>query len=133
MGDISRRLGRLEGETRSEPEDARKREKERAAALHMAECANRDSLRDGLDPPFEITGSGEVFSVHDGRPVTRGHQALCERLYWQYLAWGIAGFDEEAEAFYTPAGEFALSRTDFNLARLFRLNSSRNRGRVLLE
>ncbi len=94
----------------------------------MGECANRDSRREGLDPPFEITESGEVFSVHDGRPVVSGHQALCERFYWQNLAWGVPGHDEAAQAFYTLDGEFALSRTDFDFARLFRLNSSEGGG-----
>lgn len=129
MGGIKRRLDKLEGDTQAGPEDAHKQEKERAAALHMAECSNRDNRREGLDPFFEITESGEVFSAHDGRPVTGGRQALCERFYWQHLLWGIRGYDEEAEAFYTPEGEFALSQTDFDLPRLFRLNSStRNRG-----
>ena len=58
MGDIKRRLDRLEGETRAEPGDERKREKDRAAALHMAECSNEEGRRDGLEPFFEITESG---------------------------------------------------------------------------
>ena len=124
MGDIKRRLGRLEGETRTEPEDERKREKDRAAALHMAECSNEEGRRDGRDPFFEITESGEVFSVHDGRLITDGRQALCEQWYWQNLVWGVRGYDEKTEAFYTPEGEFALSRTDFDLRRVFLLNSS---------
>lgn len=123
MGDIKRRLDRLESDTQAGPEDERKREKDRAGALHMAECSNRDSRRDGLDPFFEITESGEVFSTYDGRPVTDGHQALCEQWYWQNLAWGVRGYDEETESFYTPEGEFALFRTDFDLARVFQLDS----------
>ena len=122
MGDIERRLSRLEGETRTEPEDERKREKDRAAALHMAECSNEEGRRDGREPFFEIT-AGEVFSAYDGRPITDGHQALCERFYWQNRAWGVGGYDEETEAFYTPAGEFALSRTTFDLRRVFQLTS----------
>ncbi len=131
MGTMRRRLERLETSTQSVSEDPHEREKERAGALHMAECANRDSRRDGLDPPFEITESGEVFSAYDGRPVTNGHQAFCERFYWQNLAWGVPGHDEDAEAFYTPEGEFAVSRTELHFQRLFRLNSSEGGGRKL--
>ncbi len=123
MGDIRRRLDRLEGETQARPEDEHKREKDRADALHMAECGNRDARLDGLEPIFEITESGEVFSTHDGRPVTDGHQALCEQWYWLHLKWGVSGYDEETEAFYTPDGELALSRTNFDIARVFRLGS----------
>ena len=123
MGDIKRRLDRLEGETRTEPEDERKREKDRAAALHMAECSNEEGRRDGRDPFFEITESGEVFSVHDGRPVTDGRQALCEQWYWQNLFWGVRGYDEETEAFYTSDGKFALSRADFDFPQVFRLST----------
>ena len=124
---IKKRLDILEGDIRATPEDIREqdreREKERADALHVAECSNRDSRREGLGPFFKTTESGEVFSAYDGRPVTRGHQALAERLYWRYLAWGVRGHDEEAEALYTPEGELALSRTRFNLAQTFRLAS----------
>lgn len=90
---LGKRLSRLEhGGNRDEVEDdVHKQKRERANALHMAECSNRDSRREGVEPFFEITESGEVFSAYDGRLVVTGHQALCERLYWRCLAWGVRG------------------------------------------
>ncbi len=120
---LGRRLSRLEhGVNRDEVEEERKQKGERADALHVAECSNRDSRREGLEPFFEITENGEVFSAYDGRPVTRGYQAHCEGLYWQYLAWGVRDLihDEDAQEFCTQGGELALSRTYMHLRRLVR-------------
>lgn len=120
---LDKRLSRLEREAvRDEVGDERKREKERADALHMARCANGEGRRDGLEDIFEITEDGEVYNAHDGRPVVTGHQALCERFYWSELWWGDRGFihDEGAQEFRTPDGEPVVSRTYVHLPRLFR-------------
>lgn len=117
------RLERLEREViRDEVEDERKRERERADALHMAECSNEEGRRDDLEDIFEITEDGEVYSAHDGHHIVSGYQALCERFYWSEFAWGDRGFihDEEAQEFRTQNGELALSRTYVHLPRLFR-------------
>ncbi len=62
-----------------------------------------------------------MLCTYDDRPVVTWNQTLAEEWYWQNLAWGVRGHDEETEAFYTPEGELALSRTRCDLARTFRL------------
>jgi hypothetical protein len=61
-----------------------------------------------------------VFCARDGRPVTNTQQTLAEKFYLMELGWGGPGLvhDPEAEAFYTPEGEIALSRDFVHLERL---------------
>jgi hypothetical protein len=63
-------------------------------------------------PPFRIDEEGAVFSSRDGKPITEYAQTLAEFWYWEevderelYLI-----HDEEAETFYTPEGNLAISR-----------------------
>ncbi len=84
---------------------------------------NDTRRREGLEPVFEITEGGDVLCTHDGRLVETWEQTLAEDWYRRQLAWSTRGHDEEAEAFYTPEGELALSRTYCNLERVFRLLS----------
>ena len=67
--------------------------------------------------PFTIAEDGGVFSARDGKPITDFAQTLAEVWYWQEVEWGGSDLvhDEEAEAFYTPNGELALSRDRVNL------------------
>jgi hypothetical protein len=68
-----------------------------------------------------ITAEGGIYT-RDGRPVTEYHQLGAEEFYWMEVEWGGPGFihDEEAEAFYTPEGELAVSRTRFDLRHLLK-------------
>jgi hypothetical protein len=101
---------------RPEDERERKREEWRAHIRHAAECANRDRGRENLEPIFEITDDGTVYTF-DGRLVDDRHQSLAETFYWMEVGWGSPGLvhDEEEEAFYTLEGELAVSRTRCDL------------------
>ena len=105
------------------PEDQREREREREEwrghIRHAAECDTRQRQRDGLEPIFEISEDGTVYTF-DGRLVDDCHQSLAETFYWMEVEWGSPGLvhDEEAEAFYTPEGELAVSRTRCDLQRI---------------
>jgi hypothetical protein len=71
-------------------------------------------------PPFEITPDGKVVCARDGKAVTTYHQTRAEAWYWEEVeqgGWGLI-HDEQAEAFYTPEGEVAVSRTHFDLRHL---------------
>ncbi len=63
-------------------------------------------------PPFVIADDGTVSCSRDGRPVTTYPQTLAEVWFWQEMEAPGLGlvYDEDAEAFYNRAGEFALSR-----------------------
>lgn len=118
------RVNRLEDEHRPELAklDEREREKWRERILYEANRMNESREREGREPVFEITDNGDVFCTHDGRPVTELRQTLAEDWYWQELEWGCPlrlVHDEEAEAFYTPEGDLALSRHVVNLQHLF--------------
>jgi hypothetical protein len=122
MRDIERRLSRLEDAERLVPADEHQREEERKRRIReQAEHVNRCRERGAL-PLFEIAENGDVFCTHDGRPVTDSRQVLAEEFYWQTLGWGGPGLvhDEEAEAFYTPSGDLALSREYVNLQHLLK-------------
>ncbi len=114
---LRRRIGALEGGA-----DAGETEAERAERLKTvreeAEHANR-CLWSGT-PAFVVDGEGHVFSIRDGKPITEYTQTLAEEWYWQEVEWGGEGLvhDEEAEAFYTPSGELALSRDRVDLRHL---------------
>ena len=123
MRGIGRRIDRLKalagvgpGETEAE------REKRLRAIRKEAERMNDSLRREGKEPIFEVADKGDVSCSHDGRPVTDFHQTLAEHWYWEEVEeWGGEGLvhDEEAEAFYTPAGELALSRDRVDLRHLF--------------
>jgi len=81
-----------------------------------------EALSEDLVPPFEVAGDGSVSCSRDGRPVTTFHQTLAEVWYWQQAEWGNPGrlvHDEEAQVFYTPGGELALSRDRLHAGRFF--------------
>jgi len=116
MGEIERRLGRLEALAGGVEETAAER-------LHLregAEGANSRALRDGKVPPFEIADNGDVWCTHDGRPVTTFRQTLAEPWYWEEVeaSYGHLVHDEEAQAFYTTAGHLAISRDVVDLRYL---------------
>jgi hypothetical protein len=75
----------------------------------------------GRWPLFEIDEDGGVFCTYDGKPVTDSRQIIAENFYWMDVVWGGAGLIhvEEAQAFYTPEGELAVSRDRFDFRNLF--------------
>jgi hypothetical protein len=124
-GAIKRQLSRLEDAERPGPDCGRQREEERKRRIreqaeHAKCCGWGKEV--GRGPLFEIAegGAGDVFCTHDGKPVTHSHQILSESFYWQALEWGGPGlvYDGEAQAFYTPSGDLALSREYVNLEHL---------------
>ena len=119
MGGLRRRLDKLEDEARPEPEGEHARVEEHERTRESAEHANRCGWGKefGRWPLFEIAENGEVFCTHDGKPVTDSGQTLAEHFYWMEFEWGGGSLihDEEAEAFYTPEGELAVSRDRVNL------------------
>jgi hypothetical protein len=112
----------VEGVGRPTPEDAREREEKRQNLREEAEHANYCGWgrEFGRWPLFEIDEDGDVFCAHDGRPVTDSRQIPAELFYWMEVEWGGLDLvhDEEAEAFYTPDGELAVSRDRFDLRYL---------------
>ncbi len=116
---LERRLRKLETEHAEPEETPAEREERRKRIREQAEHANRCRYSD--EPPiFEITETGDVVCARDGRPVTHFSQTLAERFYWMEVGWGGPGLvhDEDAQAFYTPSGELALSRDHVNLRHL---------------
>jgi hypothetical protein len=73
------------------------------------------------EPPFTITEEGNVVSTRDGKPITHYPQTLAEVWYWEQVEEGSLSLnhDEEAQAFYAPGGELALSRDRVDLRYLF--------------
>jgi hypothetical protein len=71
--------------------------------------------------PFTIEEDGLVYSTRDGKPITEYHQTLAEVWYREECEQGWLNLihDEEAEAFYTPDGELALSRDRADLRYMF--------------
>lgn len=113
------RLKRLEALTGPPAETEREREEKRKKIREQAEHANRCHEGDVL--PFVIDESGDVFASRDGKPITDTCQVLGEPWYWREAEeWGAPGLvhDEQAEAFYTPTGELALSRDRVDLRYL---------------
>ena len=72
-------------------------------------------------PPFTISEDGTVSSTRDGKPITHYPQTLAEVWYWEEVDQGELGLihDEEAEEFYTPSGELAISRERVDLRHVF--------------
>jgi hypothetical protein len=120
---MKRRLDKLEERARIRTtEDAREREEERKRIREQAEHANRCGWGEevGRWPLFEIDEDGNISCTHDDKPVTDSRQILAESFYWMEVEWGGPGLihDEEAQAFYTPGGELALSRNRVDLRQL---------------
>lgn len=125
------RLKRLEGyqteaDRETSPLDSPERIREEAEHINHS--------RNQSEPVFEITEDGRVFTLAEPRlPVTTFHQTGAEVFYQDALRWHCAEapgaeefiFDEENEAFYTPEGEFAVSRTRFHLPGLLGERSQR--------
>lgn len=112
---LERRLEKLERHRREtgSPLDSPERLREEA------ERSIERSTQKGSEPVFQVAKDGQVYT-RDGRPVTDNHQILAEEFYQLELEWGSElVFDADAEAFYTPEGELALSRTYVNLPRLW--------------
>jgi hypothetical protein len=80
------------------------------------------------EPPFTITEDG-VFASRDSKRITGFHQTLAEVWYWQAVEEGEPNLvhDQEAQAFYTPTGELALSRDVADLRYL--MGPTRDYGR----
>jgi hypothetical protein len=117
---LKNRLQKLEDAARPEvEEDERDRETWRAHIRHTAESSNCSRQREGLEPVFEIAEDGTVYTF-DGRLVDDFHQSGAEQFYWMEVGFGGPNLihDEEAEAFYTPEGELAVSRERFDLRYL---------------
>ena len=121
---LRRRLRNLENShpasLGSEEEREKRLAEERRRVREQAEHSNRCGEGRGEAPFFEVSENGDVFGARDGRPVTDTRQTLAEVFYWREVEEGWAGLvhDEEAQAFYTPGGEPALSRDLVHLGRL---------------
>ncbi len=117
--------GQARGTARVRTLDARDREEERKKRIreqadHANHCAWGEEF--GRWPLFEIDKRGNVFCTYDGKHVIDSRQTLAEHFYWMEVGWGPSGgliHDEEAQAFYTPEGDLALSREYVNISRLF--------------
>jgi hypothetical protein len=111
VGRIVRRLERLEAMAGAPtPETERERTERLRIVREQAEHANH-CLWSGK-PAFVIDEEGAMFASRDGKPITEPRQTLAEEWYWKEAEeWGGEGLvhDEEAQAFYTPSGELALS------------------------
>ena len=122
---VKRRLGKLEAEVSATlpAETADEREKRLTMIREGAEQQNGKHFR---EPPFVIADDGTVTCSRDGRPVTAYPQTLAEVWFWEEMedltALGLV-YDEETEAFYNRAGEFALSRDFADLRGLMGPNS----------
>ncbi len=113
-------MNRLTNKLRLAPDGEREEEAKRIreSAEHANYCGWGKEV--GRWPLFEVDEDGDVFCTHDEKPVTDGRQILAESFYWIEVSWGGPGLvhDEEAQAFYTPSGELALSRELVNLQHL---------------
>jgi hypothetical protein len=110
--DLGRRLKRLELLAGGGVEDAGERAERLRDIRQGAEAANARARRDGRIPPFVIEATGDVVCSHDGRAVVTSRQVSAEDWYRRELAsgYGHLRHDPEEEAFYTRAGDLALSR-----------------------
>lgn len=121
---IKRRLGKMEAEVSAvfPTENADEREKRLTRIREGAEQQNERNFR---EPPFVIADDGTVTCSRDGRPVTSFPATIAEVWFWEEMeAPGLRlVYDEETEAFYNRAGEFALSRDFADLRGLMGPNS----------
>jgi hypothetical protein len=145
---VKRRLGKMEAEVSAiaAGETADEREKRLTMIREGAEQQNERFFRErrgdlleqvGYDtltadellddtPPFVIADDGTVTCSRDGRPVTDYPATLAEVWFWEEMEDGgdmRLVYDEEAEAFYNRAGEFAMSRERVDLRGLMGPNS----------
>ena len=122
---LERRLHRLEGEAAAArpTESTDEREKRLAMVREGAEQQNERYFR---EPPFVIADDGTVSCSRDGRPVTAYPATIAEVWFWEEMeaptGLGLV-YDEETEAFYNRAEEFALSRNFADLRGLMGPNS----------
>ena len=122
---LEERLRKLEGEVgaASPTESAAEREKRLAMIREGAEQQNEKHVR---EPPFVIAEDGRVTCSRDGRPVTTSPATIAEVWFWEEMeaptGLGLI-YNEETEAFYNRAGEFALSRDFADLRGLLGPNS----------
>jgi hypothetical protein len=125
---VKRRLVKLKAEAEAArlTETADEREKRLAMIREGAEQQNgRWCFR---EPPFVIADDGTVSCSRDGRPVTTYPATIAEVWFWEEMERGEDEglrlvYDEETEAFYNRAGEFALSRDFADLRGLMGPNS----------
>ncbi len=118
---IGRRLRKLEQCAAPEETSAdtdKRHERIRKQAEHANYCGWGKEA--GRWPLFEVDEYGDVFCTHDEKPVTDGRQISAESFYWMEVSWGGPGLvhDEDAQAFFTPSGQLALSRELVNLQHL---------------
>ena len=122
---IERRLRNLEAEAAAvrPTETAGERERRLTMIREGAEQQNEKHFR---EPPFVIADDGTVSCSRDGRPVTSSPATIAEVWFWEEMeaptGLGLV-YDEETEAFYNRAGEFALSRDFADLRGLMGPNS----------
>jgi hypothetical protein len=119
--DIGRRLARLEVLAGGGVDETTGEREERLRDIRQgAEAANARARRDGRIPPFVIEAGGGVVCSYDRRRVTTPHQTSAEDWYRRELeaGYGHLRHDSEAEAFYTRAGELALSRQIMNIRHI---------------
>jgi hypothetical protein len=119
--DIGRRLERLELLAGGGVDETTGERAERLRDIRQgAEAANARARRDGRIPPFELAESGDVVCSYDRRRVTTSRQAVAESWYRQELesGYGHLRHDPEEEAFYTRAGDLALSRQIMNIRNI---------------
>jgi hypothetical protein len=124
---VKRRLVKLKAEAEAArlTETADEREKRLAMIREGAEQQNGRCFR---EPPFVIADDGTVSCSRDGRPVTTYPATIAEVWFWEEMERGEDEglrlvYDEETEAFYNRAGEFALSRDFADLRGLMGPNS----------
>jgi hypothetical protein len=89
---------------------------------HTAEdLRDENFLYPGDEPPFTLAENRTVFSTRDGKPITDYAQTLAEVWYWQEVDEGELHLihDEEAQAFYTPEGNLAISREQVDFRHVF--------------
>ncbi len=117
---MERRIRRLEDLAGVPGESEAEREGRQAEIIREAEAANRRRRLEGRGPVFDVDEGGNVSCSAAGRPVTDFHQTLAEEWFQQEREWGGEGlvYDEEAQAFYTPGGDLALSRDHMDLRHL---------------
>lgn len=120
---LDRRLRRLESVRADPGETAAEREKRLTMIREGAEQQNEKYWR---EPPFVIADDGTVTCSRDGRPVTAYPATIPKVWFWEEMeaptGLGLV-YDEETEAFYNGAGEFAPSRDFADLRGLMGPNS----------